>query len=125
MTARPRRSAASSRRHRLRTTGMAEPRSATSAEASPPAEETTATLPDHHTACLASCALSADVLGWARTAHYVTAVADDGDIQLRSEAGAPTRYYIRQRGPDRLELTQTADGDSEQPVLFVARVDVL
>uniref|UniRef100_A0A5Q5BT21 Uncharacterized protein n=2 Tax=unclassified Mycobacterium TaxID=2642494 RepID=A0A5Q5BT21_MYCSS len=73
----------------------------------------------------ASCALSADVLGWARTAHYVTAIADDGDIQLRSDAGAPTRYYIRRRGPDRLELTQTADGDAEQPVLFVARIDVL
>jgi uncharacterized protein (DUF427 family) len=44
-------------------------------------------------------ALTAECVGWARTAHYVTTVAEDGDIQLRSEAGAPTRYYIRRRGP--------------------------
>lgn len=69
--------------------------------------------------------LSADVLGWARTAHYVTAIADDGDIQLRSEAGTPTRYYIRRRGSERLELTQTDDGDDEQPLLFVADMKVL
>lgn len=69
--------------------------------------------------------LSADVLGWARTAHYVTAIAEDGDIQLRSEAGTPTRYYIRRRGSDRLELTQTDDGDVEQPLLFVADIEVL
>lgn len=68
---------------------------------------------------------SADVLGWARTAHYVTAIADDGDVQLRSEAGAPTRYYIRRRRSDRWELTQAADGDTEQPVLFVADITVL
>ena len=69
--------------------------------------------------------LSADVVGWARTAHYVTAIADDGDIQLRSEAGTPTRYYIRRRGSSRLELTQTDDGDIEQPLLFVADIEVL
>lgn len=72
-----------------------------------------------------SLTLSSDVLGWARTAQYVTTIADDGDMQLRSEAGAPTRYYIRRRGPDRLELTHTIDGDAEQPMLFVARLDVL
>lgn len=72
-----------------------------------------------------SLTLSSDVLGWARTAQYVTTIADDGDIQLRSEAGAPTRYFIRRRGPDRLELTHAADGDAEQPMLFVARLDVL
>lgn len=69
--------------------------------------------------------LSADVLGWARTAHYVTTIAEDGDVQLRSEAGAPTRYYIRRRGPNRWELTQAADGDDEQPVLFIADITVL
>ena len=69
--------------------------------------------------------LSADCLGWARTAHYLTAVANDGDVQLRSEAGAPTRYFIRRRGADRLELTQADDGDAEQPLLFVAETDVL
>jgi hypothetical protein len=36
--------------------------------------------------------LSSECLGWARTAHYITAVADDGDVQLRSEAGGPARY---------------------------------
>lgn len=67
--------------------------------------------------------LSDDVRGWARTAHYT--VSEDGEIQLRSEASAPTRYYIRRRGPDRLELTQADDGDTEQPVLFVADIAVL
>jgi hypothetical protein len=69
--------------------------------------------------------LTADCVGWARTAHYLTTVADDGDVQLRSEAGAPTRYFIRRRGADRLELTQAIDGDAEDPLLFVADVDVL
>lgn len=69
--------------------------------------------------------LSADCLGWARTAHYLPAVADDGDLQLRSEAGAPTRYFVRRRGPDRFELTEAVDHDAEHPVLFVAEVDVL
>ncbi len=69
--------------------------------------------------------LSTECLGWARTAHYVTAIADDGDVQLRSESGAPTRYFIRRRGADRLELTQADDGDAEHPLLFVAEVEVL
>lgn len=69
--------------------------------------------------------LSADCLGWARTAHYLTAVADDGDLQLRSEAGAPTRYFVRRRGADRFELTEAVDHDAEHPVLFVADVHVL
>ena len=63
-------------------------------------------------------------MGWARTAHYITAIAN-GDVQLRSEAGVPTRYFIRRRGPDRLELTQSDDGDDEQPLLFVADIEVL
>lgn len=69
--------------------------------------------------------LSVDVLGWARAAHYVAGIADDGDIQLRSEVGAPTRYFVRRRGPDRLELTQSTDGDCEQPLLFVSELAVL
>ncbi|WP_241479926.1 Imm61 family immunity protein [Mycolicibacterium neoaurum] len=69
-------------------------------------------------------ALTAECVGWARTAHYVTTVAEDGDVQLRSEAGAPTRYFIRRRGADRLELTQL-DDDAEHPLLFVADTEVL
>ncbi|HEX7825501.1 MAG TPA: Imm61 family immunity protein [Mycobacterium sp.] len=69
--------------------------------------------------------LGADCIGWARTAHYVTAVADDGDMQLRSEVGGLTRYFIRRRGPDRVELTQADDGDYERPLLFVANTEVL
>lgn len=69
--------------------------------------------------------LTADCVGWARTAHYLTTVADDGDVQLRSEVGAPTRYFIRRRGADRLELTQVIDGEAEDPLLFVAEADVL
>lgn len=69
--------------------------------------------------------LSDEVLGWARTAHYVAVTAESGEVLLRSEAGALTRYFIRQRGPGRLELTQSADGDPEQPVLFVADAAVL
>lgn len=73
--------------------------------------------------------LSTQILGWARTANYATAIADDGDVQLRSLVGAPTRYFIRRRGPDRLELTQTdlddASSDAERPLLFVADIAVL
>jgi hypothetical protein len=74
----------------------------------------------------APLSLSADVLGWAGTANYATVIADDGDVQLRSHAGAPTQYFIRRRGPDRLELTQAIVGDdAEQPLLFVADIAVL
>lgn len=73
--------------------------------------------------------LSTEVLGWARTAHYDSTIADNGDVQLRSLAGAPTRYFIRRRGPDRLELTQADLGDAgddiERPLLFVADIAVL
>lgn len=72
----------------------------------------------------APIALSDACVGWARTARYVTTVAVDGDVQLRSEAGAPTRYFIRRRGTDRLELTQ-ADGEDETPLIFVADIGVL
>jgi hypothetical protein len=52
---------------------------------------------------------------------------DDGEILLRSEAGAPSRYFIRRRGDDRLELTESDPdgGDSEHPLLLVADSDVL
>ena len=69
--------------------------------------------------------LTAECVGWARAAQYLTNVADDGEVQLRSEAGAPTRYFIRRRGADRLELTESVDGSTEDPLLFVADVDVL
>ncbi len=70
--------------------------------------------------------LSADCQGWARTAHYTLTVADDGDVMLRSEIGDSTRYFIRRRGPNRLELTQSDDdAGGERPVLFVAQIDVL
>jgi Immunity protein 61 len=73
----------------------------------------------------APIALSAACLGWARTAHYIAIVADDGEFQLRSEAGAPNRYFIRRRGSGRLELTQADEGAAEHPLLFVAEIDVL
>lgn len=76
----------------------------------------------------APLSLSTEVLGWARTANYVAVIADDGDVQLRSHAGAPTRYFIRRRGPERLELTQSDAGDAddvERPLLFVADITVL
>ncbi|MDT5232252.1 MAG: hypothetical protein QOD88_1522 [Mycobacterium sp.] len=73
----------------------------------------------------APIALGAVCIGWARTAHYVSSVADDGDVQLRSETGGLTRYFIRRRGPDRVELTQADGGDDERPLLFVAKVEVL
>ena len=46
-------------------------------------------------------------------------------VSLICRAGAPSRYFIRRRGTDRLELTQADDGDAEHPLLFVAEVDVL
>lgn len=70
--------------------------------------------------------LSAACLGWARTAHYSAESADDGDIHLRSEIGAPSRYIIRRRGTDRLELIEAAvTEDNEHPLLFVADTHVM
>ena len=70
--------------------------------------------------------LNEELLDWARCAHYVSSVVDDGDLQLRSQAGVPTRYYIRRRGRDRFELTQADDADTvERPVLFVADLEVV
>jgi hypothetical protein len=56
-----------------------------------------------------------------RAARY--SVEHEGAV-LRCDAG-PTRYFIRRRGADRLGLTVLSDGDAEQPVLFVSRVEVL
>lgn len=33
--------------------------------------------------------LSAEVLGWARTAHYVAVTAENGEVQLRSRPAHP------------------------------------
>lgn len=73
----------------------------------------------------APIALSAACIGWARSAHYITEPADDGGVQMRSEAGAPSRYFIRRRGTDRLVLTEAEDDGDEHPVLFVADIDVM
>ncbi len=73
----------------------------------------------------APIALSAACIGWARSAHYITEPVDGGDVQLRSEAGAPSRYFIRRRGTDRLALTESGDDAEEHPRLFVAEIAVL
>jgi hypothetical protein len=75
----------------------------------------------------APIALSAACIGWARSAHYITEPADDGGVQLRSEAGAPSRYFVRRRGTDRMVLNEAEDdGDGdEHPRLFVAEIGVL
>ncbi|EHB48868.1 hypothetical protein MycrhDRAFT_5709 [Mycolicibacterium rhodesiae JS60] len=67
-------------------------------------------------------------MGWARTAGYALGVDDQADAAvLRSEAGGPTRYVIRDRGAGRLELSQT-DGDDvggEERLLYAANRGVL
>lgn len=69
--------------------------------------------------------LSAECVGWIRTANYRCEAADDS-IMLSAQAGAATRYYIRRRGIDRLELSKTDDVDDVPQVeLFVADVGVL
>lgn len=70
-------------------------------------------------------ALSASCIGWARLAHFATEPMDDGDVHLRSEAGAPSRYFVRRRGADRLVLTEAEDDGDEHPRLFVADMGVL
>ncbi|MEW2484145.1 Imm61 family immunity protein [Mycobacterium sp. NPDC049093] len=71
--------------------------------------------------------LSATCLGWAFTANYTLTTADNGDVLLRSETDPSTRYFIRRRGADRLELTQADDetASGERPLLFVARIEVI
>lgn len=72
----------------------------------------------------APLALSAQCRDWARTANY-TVLDEDGVVVFRSETDSSARYFIRRRGPDRLELTQSDDDAGERPVLFVAHVEVL
>lgn len=72
--------------------------------------------------------LSAECHGWALTANYTLSPTDNDDLTLRSETSPATRYFIRQRGPARLELTQANDEDEaegERPLLFVANIEVL
>ncbi|OMC51908.1 hypothetical protein A5742_17355 [Mycolicibacterium fortuitum] len=72
--------------------------------------------------------LSTECHGWALTANYAVSTADDGDLMLRSETDPATRYFIRRRGRDRLELTQAHDEDGrggERPLLFVAEIEIL
>lgn len=70
-------------------------------------------------------ALSTECVGWIRTANYRCEVADDS-IMMSSQVGAATRYFIRRRGADRLELSKTEDLDDIAHVeLFVADVMVL
>lgn len=73
----------------------------------------------------APIALSAACIGWVRSAHYIAEPADDGGVQLRSEAGAPSQYFVRRRGTDRLVLTEAEDDGDEHPRLFVAETGVL
>lgn len=79
---------------------------------------------------MAAPVISRECLGWARAANYVCEVDDSaGVMTLRSEAGAPTRYFVRQRARDRLELSRidiSAVGDEKpRPILFAADRDVL
>ncbi|MCV7286123.1 hypothetical protein H7J87_12370 [Mycolicibacterium wolinskyi] len=71
--------------------------------------------------------LSSDCHGWALTANYSLTNADDGSVMLRSETDPATRYFIRRRGPERLELTQADEEEhaAERPLLFVADIVVL
>lgn len=74
----------------------------------------------------ASPNLSAECVGWARTAGFVCSRDDSaGTVELRSELGAPVSYVVRRRPPDRLELTEVDDQDVERLVLFVAEMSVL
>jgi hypothetical protein len=75
---------------------------------------------------MAAAVLSADCLGWVRAAIYSCVTEDADTTMLRCEGGPSTRYYIRRRGADRLELASQADEDGvEHPVLFVGRIEVL
>ena len=73
--------------------------------------------------------LSTECHGWALTAGYSLSTTEkNSDLILRSETHPGTRYFIRQRGPTRLELTQPREEDDaggERPLLFVADIEVL
>lgn len=73
--------------------------------------------------------ISRECLGWVRAANYAAEVDDAaGVVALRSEAGAPTRYFLGWRR-DRLELSRVADQaiseEKPQPIFFAANHDVL
>lgn len=68
--------------------------------------------------------LSSECREWALTANYTLTEDDDGTAVFRSETDPSARYFIRRRGPGRLELTQS-DDDGERPLLFVAQLEVL
>lgn len=70
--------------------------------------------------------LGEDCLGWVRAAGFLPVIAEDGDVHLRSQKQPSTAYFIRRRGPERFELTQSDEDDrAENALLFVAEVDVL
>lgn len=69
--------------------------------------------------------LGAACLDWARTANYAVSTDDTGAVMFRSETDSSARYFVRRRGADRLELTQSDEDDGERPVLFVAQTQVL
>lgn len=69
--------------------------------------------------------LSAETRAWAQTANYTMTEDEDGTVVFRSETDSFARYFIRRRGVDRLQLTQSDEDDRERPVLFVAQAEVL
>lgn len=70
-------------------------------------------------------AISADCLGWAQAAGYsCTADEATGTAILHSAGPEPTRYYIRRRARDRIQLTQADDSD-ERIILFAVDTMVL
>lgn len=69
--------------------------------------------------------VSAETRAWAQTANYAMTEAEDGTVVFRSETDSSARYFIRRRGVDRLQLSQSDEDDGERPVLFVAQAEVL
>lgn len=69
--------------------------------------------------------VSAETRAWAQTANYTMTEAEDGTVVFRSETDSSARYFIRRRGVDRLQLTQSDEDDGERPVLFAAQTEVL
>ncbi|RUP26284.1 MAG: hypothetical protein EKK51_30540 [Mycolicibacterium sp.] len=69
--------------------------------------------------------VSAETRAWAQTANYTMAEDEDGTVVFRSETDSSARYFIRRRGVDRLQLSQSDEDDGERPVLFVAQAEVL
>lgn len=70
--------------------------------------------------------LSAECLGWTQAANCSVVIDDATEtLVLSSQAGAGTRYLIRARGRDRLELRESFLHESSRPVLFAAHQGVL